>query len=294
MKTFIRKSIGGISALFVCLGLVSCKSNEDPASDPFAELDEPDITDYSEVSIELDRVRGLVALPIDPYLVNTDFSVAVQWERAYETVLDSCVNELGQRNPSADPNYWTGLQPVDDRRFGQWDANTAKLAGFSFDPDRGIPRTGALLRSPAAQRAIEMCESETAELEEIGRELSEVGLPERISGNASRFAEQSESAIPVQLSYRQCLTDRGILFEDQSGQPIDAYSYVDADEQRQIALDVVDCNLSSGRIELLYTLQAQYESAFIQMYRDELEQRMEEKTSLLQALREFAERYAVE
>ena len=272
--------------------LVGCGARSPELDDPTASLPEVSIDGFESVSADLDFATGTAKTPISRYLVNLDFDTEVLFSQARESLIASCMSESGFAYEGLAAVEWERLTPLEDRVFGLWDRESAATFGAEFDPSRGTPKESFIEEGPDFNAALNGCAESAMQDETLGplaMKLSETTLADRILGNATNLALQSAAGKAVNASFADCLAEKSIVVDPASGYPSADYASLGKEAEIEAVLAEADCNIDTGRIETLYNLRAQYESAYIDEYESQLAGVLEEKEADWAALRTIIE-----
>lgn len=274
------------------LVLAGCGASTPELDDASAQLPVVSTEGFEDVTAELDYDTGTATTPISRYIVNQDFKTEVLFSQARETLISRCMDAAGFAYPGLTSVDWGSLRPMEDRLFGQWDRAAAAQFGVDLDPNRGTPKSNLVEEGPEFNTALSSCNQQAmqdATLGPLAMKLSELTLADRILANAANLAQQSEAGKRVTELNSACLSARSIVVDPESGGISVEYSELGKEAEIEAVLAEVDCNLETGRIETLYTLRAQYESAYIEKYESQLAQVLEVKQADYELLKGIIE-----
>lgn len=274
--------------------LAGCGAEAPEIDDPTAKL--PDVTTegFEGVSAELDFASGTAITPISRYLVNQDFTIERQFEQAREALISECMSAAGFSYAGFTGVDWATLIPQEDRIFGMWDRASAAQFGVDLNPNRGTPKATLVEEGPEFNTTLNGCADQAMQDEALGPltvKLSEQTLADRILGNATNLALQSADGKAANEAFASCLADKSIVVDPASGYPSGDYIALGKEAEIESVLAEVDCNIDSGRIETLYNLRAQYESAYIKEYESQLATVLDAKEADSATLQEIIERH---
>lgn len=275
-----RKLTVGLALVFVLsLFLLSaCAQENDVVEDPTAALPEVSISGFADQKADLDFETGNAVTPISDYLVNADFDTLVLFSHANQTVVERCMADAGEEYSSG--VSWGTLRPQEDRLFGKWDRAAAAEFGFDFDPSRGIPKRTTVNQGVEFNQAINKCYEQAAgdkALEPLASELTQLTLSDRIQGNAAEFARKSEKGKEAASRLKICLEKGSFVQDPESGSISSEYSELGKEAEIAAAVAEATCNAATGRTKDLYDLKAQYEAAYIEKYKPQLNEVLDRK-----------------
>lgn len=272
--------------------LAGCGTSAPELEDQSAPLKQVSADGFEDVTAELDFENGTAVTPITRYTVSGDFSTEVLFAQAREALITDCMTEGGLTYTGLTGVDWASLQPQGDRVFGLWDRGAAANFGVAFDPRRGTPRETYVEAGPEFNAALNKCGDtamEHAVLGPLAMKLGESTLADRILGNAVELALNSDEGEQANADFADCLAEKSIVVDPASGYPSSDYSELGKAAEIEAVLAEVDCNIDSGRIETLYNLRAQYESAYIEEYGTQVAGVLEEKEGIQSTLRTIIE-----
>lgn len=281
------------SALIATLALVTltaCVSSSADQTETEDLLPEVSIEDFAQVKAHLNFDNGTATTPIVDYLTNTDFETEVLFAEAYESLVTTCMSEAGHPYDGLLAVDWDALEPQEDRLFGQWDRASAAQRGSAMDESRGIPKFTSAPSGPEFTTALVTCNEEVNTgdvLRPLADQLSQPTLADRIQGNSAVRAQESEAGRDADARFTQCLEDKSLVVDPDSGYVSAEYAEIGTEEDIASAVGEVDCNIETGRIQEMYDLTAQYVAAYMEEYEAQLGAVLEEKQELHRQLQDI-------
>lgn len=266
-------SMLALPVIFALPVLVGCATGTPEVEDESASLPEITAQGFSDVKAELNFETGTATTPISEYLTNLDFGTEVLFAHARETLVTECMTAAGHNYTGLTSVDWGSLQPQEDRIFGRWDRVSAAEFGSMMDETRGVPKTTTVEQGVEFNSALALCQEEAAVdpvLGPLSEDLSQLTLADRILGNASTLAENSDAGREATESFTACMEDKSIVLDPDSGYMSSEYTDLGKDAEIAAAVGEADCNVDTGRVQKLYDLRAQYEAAYIEKYEAQL------------------------
>lgn len=287
----LKRALAATVLSLSVVALVGCaQSAPSEASDDFA-LPDVSIAEYGDVTAELDFENGIAVTPMTPYMINQSFEYEVLWRKAYSTLISTCMAEQGLAYAKLTETDWDNLVPMEDRMFALWDVDDAAKFGGEGDRGRGIPKGSVDEKVDKHYEATwQKCADNLAKHPIVGNNGGDdpaTTIADRIYGNAVRQAEVSPEAKVVKKKFAECLADRDIATDPETGYISSDYSELGKGVETAASLAEAECNVDTGRIQAMYDLIARYETAYMKDYESQLaavKQRKDEMFAELQKI----------
>lgn len=288
----IKQSLGRSVIITVSVFfLAGCAQTESIAQDPTKPLGEISIADVKSAPVDLDFDKALATTPITQYLINQNPEFQRLYYNATERLIASCMSTAGYPEYKYEPLAASDFVPQSDTVYGFWDVKSASVYGILPNPERGIPKQKTNLNlSQEGFNQLTKCGQDAArQLQEVGSELEQLSLADRIQGNAASAALKTKQGKEANNKLKTCLANKNLLVDPESGYVSSEYAKQGKEAEITSAVGEAECNISTGRIKTLYELQAKYETAYIQKYAGELESVKSKKQKLVDTLNKIIE-----
>ncbi|QAY59632.1 hypothetical protein ET475_06265 [Microbacterium protaetiae] len=256
----LRNTLGTFFAAAGIAVLGGCAASA-PMSSP-SSMARVSITKYSAVSAHLDYAHGVAALPTTNLDVGApDFVMAILHAIAVRT--DACMQKQGF--PAiADEQSWQPYVGDEDRTLGRWSVDYASKYGAAPAPESQPSEVNLLSKGPDFNNAYSACQikAKTALDEQIQFAQSK-NIISTIKWQAFQLATTSPAGKKVITRWHDCAEDAGVVLDPESGGPSTQYS--SQGKQAEITAFTADakCAKSTGAVQEIFTLRAQYESALL-------------------------------
>jgi hypothetical protein len=278
--------------LSTAAAMIGCAADPTPHGDSPTQsqtaspLPEVSIAGYGHVTARLDFAHAAVSLPLDAYYGWTpEYVRDVLHLQAQET--DHCLVEQGL--PAvADSVPWQPM-PEEDRLYGIWGVEYAKRHGTELAPEGRLPIIDAASMGEAFDRSYHGCIEETRSI--FDEQLSYFdgqwphALDIRIRKRASERVLASTAGQDARRTWSECIQDRGVTLEAADGRPSTEYAVQGREALIRVTTVEAECAVSSGAVQALFDLHAQYEAAYIDLYSDELTSLKKERDGMIDAMR---------
>jgi hypothetical protein len=255
---------GASLALIAGLTLALASCVPEPTADADDQLGSVSIDGYADVSATLDYATGTVALPMDPYSLQTP-DVTTRVVRAIAEARDECLVERGFSAVAAEMD-WTPGPPMENRRYGVWSVENASRYGFDLPPEVEqavwAPDTTSL--GVEFNKVYGECDSATREsLAEGLAFLSEPNIDWRIRDEAALRTLEHPDGKAAMTAWRSCMEQQGVVLDQDGSFPSEQYSRQGKESEIRVAVIQAECGASTRAVQTLFDLQARFEAAYL-------------------------------
>lgn len=276
-----------VSCAALSLSLAGCATGGQVAEKDAYALPDVSIEEVKGVTAKLNFEDATVVTPIEPYLFSTRFDVEVAYNHANAVLLSQCMQKSGFEYAPLKTVDWENLVPFDDRLFGLWDLDSAQQFGSELDRSRGVPKETTVEMGQAYNDELATCATEVNSSEKFGTlldRMKQTTIADRILGNSNRRAEESADGREASKKFAECLDKKGLVTDPDSGFVSGDYSQISKEADIESSVGEAKCNIDTGRIQTLYNLAAQYQTAYMKDYEAQLEDVLAENTKVLDQL----------
>jgi hypothetical protein len=292
---FVTRRVAALAFLVsTATVLVGCAAEPTPRSDAPTQseagspLPEVTIARYGDVSASLDFAHAAVSLPLDAYYGWTpEYTRDVLHLQAQET--DRCL--VAQGLPAvADSVPWQPV-PDEDRLYGIWSVEYAKRYGTELAPEARLPAIDTVEFGDAFNSSYHACIGETRNT--FDEQLSYFdgqwphALDIQIRKSANELVLASDAGQEEKAKWSECIQGRGVTLEASDGRPSTKYAAQGKEALIRVTTVEAECAASTGAVQALFDLHAQYEKAYIDLYFDELKALKAERDGMIDAMREI-------
>lgn len=243
-------------------------------SDQVSSSESPsiDISDYLNVTAEVDYDAGQFRFPIDDYLMSTDEIAKVRM--ANEVQFAACMSEQGGfYEPLSEVEYTFAMA---DRRYGLWDVQEASIYGYEVSqPIQPTPSFPPSIDSATNDKAYAECLDLVSELPIVTRgtypetpDQATAFIGPMIMRTAYAAAQLDQRWLQEDEDLFRCLESAGYVVDEEIYGP---ELTGDKEEDRLGAIAAATCSQSTNRVQDLSTIESQYQAALIDQNGLELE-----------------------
>ena len=241
------------------------------------------IEPYSNVSAQLDFETGIARLPLDSISLQTP-SLAATTQHTIAILTDRCMMASGFVAVSQTAEWsWYGQE---NRTFGQWDVEAAGRFGFGLDPSNKFPTVDVLSQGVEYNKKLPSCAAEATK--SLDQEITFLQSPGNIDyviyTNAYEQTLASAAGKTAISDRTTCMEAQDVVVDPDTGAPSDDYGNQSAEIQVKIASVSASCSVSTGAIQTLFNLNAQYQSAYIDQSEAQVSALKDKKDATLKKL----------
>lgn len=277
-----------LNTTITSLALVALLTSCAPGSSPSNE-----VTPKPGARAILDQETSTVRMPIDSYIPNHE--EARDLSRAAEKAVNNCLKAAGHEpTPKAD----TGSN--EDRRFGLWNIERAKLYGFGLKGDSseisGVDSTEEM-GQPREECLVETAD-ETKKFDVASMTQPGGTNATEIRDQAAEFLREDPLWSEMKKSYDSCLSDQGLTpLPDEWGSAQSDEVLVKSletdgnagatEEEIRIAVLEAQCNSDLEITQQLSDREAGYQQTLIEQNEATLAKEQEQKDEAVEAARRY-------
>ena len=241
------------------------------------------------VSAILDEEAETVRLPLDRYYMTAQEMAMVT--QATNLRIAECMSESGLDYPPATAD-WQSAVEAPNRRYGLWGVSNAATYGYGFPPTpynssidaiiaaQGTPDEAWLSASSACADSVGRPFPILAPSGSVSEETAFIELVDRGVGGGDAAAATDPEYAQFRHALSECLAQSGLVNgEGGTGWGPDAPA--DPEEERKVAVIDAQCHQSTGMVQGLFDLQAQYQAAYEVEHEAELASVKAEKDEIL-------------
>lgn len=279
------KTIATLCALLVVGVATVSGCSSSPQID--AQNDIPAISrdGYGGVAARLDFSSGTAQLPLDTYSLQVP-AVQSKVLHALAVDADSCMVEQGY--PAvADSVSWDPYTPDDNRRYGLWSADFSAKFGFDRPQSTGMQRyvIDTLPYGVDYNDAYQKCrDSVSPTMQEALTFLQAPNVDWRLRARSEELALSSSEGSAATRDWKDCMEAKGIVLDPETGYPSQLYVNQGKESEIAAAVTQADCAKTTGAIQTLFNIQAQYETAYIDANAAQLSEFAQKRTEVLSKL----------
>lgn len=285
----IRCAAAAAASLFV-LSLSACAAPAEISAQAGGRFGSVDVSQFSDVRATVDTEHHEIAFPIDAYLMTSEDADLV--DRAFQVEYAACMSSEGAAY-TIPTGKLSERMTLPERRYGLWGLEAAAAYGYALSPGTVPvkPRTDTNTTSNAA----EIC-SRISYLPLVTRgsmagdgQDSETFLAADIISAAYILAQADQRWAVADDDWEVCLDGAGYAVDPNNPGPV-----VPADPEGALRAAVAEasCSQSTGRVQRLADIEAQYQTALIEQQQSALNNSLTKHREILDQARDIVAKYS--